>query len=532
MGVKKQKQPTPTVVLYDTTLRDGSQAEDISFTVEDKVRIAQKIDALGIQYIEGGWPGSNPKDIRFFSEIRNVHLKHARIVAFGSTTKAGTAPEKDSNLKSLIKAQTRVATIFGKSWDVHVKAALRIKLSENLKLIADTIQYLKPKFAQVFYDAEHFFDGFKDNPHYAMQTIKAAAQSGADCIVLCDTNGGTLTHEMREIIEEVKTQITDTPLGIHTHNDSELAVANSLIAVQLGVSQVQGTINGLGERCGNANLCSIIPNLTLKLNYNCVTKPQLAKLQEVSRFVYELANLQPRKHQPYVGSSAFAHKGGVHVSAIRKKPETYEHISPDLVGNVQRVLISELAGRSNVIQKAQEFKLNISKGDSAVHEIVEQLKHLESEGFQFEGAEASFELLMMEALGTKRQYFELVGFRVINERREGEHPLCEATIMVTVEGKTEHTAALGNGPVNALDNALRKSLEKFYPRLKETTLIDYKVRVLSSGEGTGSKVRVLVETGDKVNKWGTVGVSENIIEASWQALVDSINYKLYQDEKS
>ena len=531
MGVKKQKQRTPTITLYDTTLRDGSQAEDISFTVEDKVRIAQKIDELGIHYIEGGWPGSNPKDMRFFSEIRSVPLKHAQIVAFGSTAKAGTPPEKDRNLKSLIRANTKVVTIFGKSWDVHVKEVLRIKLSENAKLIADTIKYLKPRFAQVFYDAEHFFDGFKANPRYAVQTIKAAAQSGADCIILCDTNGGTLSHEMREIIEEVKQKIPGTPLGIHTHNDSELAVANSLLAVQLGVSQVQGTINGIGERCGNANLCSIIPNLTLKLNYSCVTKPQLAKLQEVSRFVYELANLQPRKHQPYVGSSAFAHKGGVHVSAIRKKPETYEHISPDQVGNVQRVLISELAGRSNIMQKAQEFNINISSGDPAVHAIVEQLKHLESEGFQFEGAEASFELLMMEALGTKRKYFELVGFRVINERREGEHPVCEATIMVTVEGKTEHTAALGNGPVNALDNALRKSLEKFYPRLKETTLIDYKVRVLSSGEGTGSKVRVLVETGDKVNKWGTVGVSENIIEASWQALVDSINYKLYHDEK-
>jgi len=530
MVEKKQNQLTPTVTLYDTTLRDGSQAEDISFSVEDKLRIAQKIDELGIDYIEGGWPGSNPKDIRFFREIKSVPLKHAQIVAFGSTAKAGSVPEKDSNLQSLIEAKTGVVTIFGKSWDVHVRAALRIKLSENVKLIADTIKFLKPKFAEIFYDAEHFFDGFRANPRYAIQTVKAAAESGADCIILCDTNGGTLPHQLREIIEEVKKQVPGTSLGIHTHNDSEVAVANSLIAVQLGMSQVQGTINGIGERCGNANLCSIIPNLTLKLNYNCVTNLQLAKLQEVSRFVYELANLQPRKHQPYVGSSAFAHKGGVHVSAIRKKPETYEHIAPGLVGNVQRVLISELAGRSNILQKAQEFKINLSSDDPAVHEIVERLKHLESEGFQFEGAEASFELMMMEALGTKQTYFELVGFRVINERREGEPPICEATIMVTVEGKKEHTAALGNGPVNALDNALRKSLEKFYPRLKETTLIDYKVRVLSSGEGTGSKVRVLVETGDKINKWGTVGVSENIIEASWQALVDSINYKLSRDK--
>jgi 2-isopropylmalate synthase len=526
----KQEKVMQEVKLYDTTLRDGTQAEDISFTVEDKLRIAKKIDELGIHYIEGGWPGSNPKDMRFFKEVQEIPLKHAQIVAFGSTVKAGTVPEEDRNLKSLIKAKTGVITIFGKSWDVHVKSALRITLKENVKLIADTITYLKKQCAQVFFDAEHFFDGCKANPSYAFQTVKAASQSGADCVILCDTNGGTLPDQLCAMIKEVKRHVPKTQLGIHTHNDSELAVANSIAAVQLGIRQVQGTINGIGERCGNANLCSIIPNLALKLNYKCINKKQLAKLQEVSRFVYELANLQPLKHQPYVGRSAFAHKGGIHVSAIRKNPETYEHVSPDLVGNVQRVLISDLSGKSSVMQKAKEFKLNISSRDPVVHEIVEQLKYLESEGFQFEGAEASFELMMMEALGTKRNYFELVGFRVINERREGEHPVCEATIMVKVEGRTEHTAALGNGPVNALDNALRKSLEKFYPQLKETSLIDYKVRVLSSGEGTGSKVRVLVETGDSKFKWGTVGVSENIIEASWQALVDSINYKLSRDE--
>jgi 2-isopropylmalate synthase len=519
------------VILYDTTLRDGCQAEDISFTVEDKVRIARKLDELGVHYIEGGWPGSNPKDIKFFREIRGISLKHARVVSFGSTARAGTLPEEDRNLKSLINSKTDVVTIFGKSWDIHVKYALRIKLSENIKLISNTIKYLKKHFSEVFFDAEHFFDGFKADREYALQTVKEASKAGADCIILCDTNGGTLPHQLSDAIEEVKKHITGTPLGIHTHNDSELAVANSITAVQLGISQVQGTINGIGERCGNADLCSIIPNLKLKLNYNCISKKQLAKLQEVSRFVYELANLQPLKHQPYVGSSAFAHKGGVHVSAIQRKPETYEHISPELVGNVQRVLISDLSGKSNIMQKAKEFKVNISSKDPVVHEIVERLKNLESQGFQFEGAEASFELLMMEALGTKRKYFELVGFRIINERRKGEHPVCEATIMVKVGGRTEHTAALGNGPVNALDNALRKSLEKFYPQLKETELIDYKVRVLSTGEGTASNVRVLVETGDKKHKWGTVGVSENIIEASWQALVDSINYKLYKDER-
>ena len=519
------------VKLYDTTLRDGCQAEDVSFTVEDKVRIAKKLDELGIHYIEGGWPGSNPKDMRFFKEIRGIPQKHAKIVSFGSTARAGIVLEEDRNLKSLINSKTSVVTIFGKSWDIHVKDALHIKLTENIKLISDTINYLKKHFAEVFFDAEHFFDGFKANSQYALQTVKEASQAGADCIALCDTNGGTLPHQLSDIIKEVKKHIIKTPLGIHTHNDSELAVANSIVAVQLGISHVQGTINGLGERCGNANLCSIIPNLKLKLNCNCVSKKQLTKLQEVSRFVFELANIQPLKHQPYVGNSAFAHKGGVHVSAIQKRPETYEHVSPELVGNVQRVLISELSGKSSILQKAKEFKVNISSRDPVVHEIVERLKDLESQGFQYEGAEASFELLMMEALGTKRRYFDLVDFRVINERREGEHPLCEATIMVKVGGKTEHTAALGNGPVNALDNALRKALEKFYPQLKEAELVDYKVRVLSSGEGTASKVRVLVETGDKKHRWGTVGVSENIIEASWQALVDSINYKLYKDER-
>jgi 2-isopropylmalate synthase len=407
------------VKLYDTTLRDGTQSEDISFTVEDKVRIARKLDELGVHYIEGGWPGSNPKDIKFFREIRGIPLKQSKIVSFGSTARVGTLPEEDRNIKALINAKTNVVTIFGKSWDIHVKYALRIKLSENIKIISDTIKYLKKHISEVFFDAEHFFDGFIADPEYALQTVREASKAGADCIVLCDTNGGTLPHQLSDIINEVKKHITKTPLGIHTHNDSELAVANSILAIQLGISQVQGTINGIGERCGNANLCSIISNLRLKLNCNCITKRQLAKLQEVSRFIYELANLQPLKHQPFVGNSAFAHKGGIHVSAIQRKPETYEHISPELVGNVQRVLISDLSGKSSIIQKAKEFKVNISSKDPVVHEIVEKLKNLESQGFQYEGAEASFELLMMEALGTKRKYFELVGFRIINERREG-----------------------------------------------------------------------------------------------------------------
>jgi len=522
--------PARHVKIYDTTLRDGSQSEDISFSVEDKIRIARRLDDLGVHYIECGWPASNPKDHEFFKEIADYAFKEARIVSFGSTARPGTPPEKDHNLRSLITCSADAVTIFGKAWDVHVREALRIELRSNLNLIGESLKFLKHHCPEVIFDAEHFFDGYKANPRYALEVLRSAEQAGVECIVLCDTNGGTLCHEIQEIIREVKRHIT-TPLGIHTHNDSGLAVANSILAIQLGVTHVQGTINGIGERCGNANLCSIIPNLKLKLNIDCISSENLSKLCDVSRFVFELANMQPQSHQPFVGSSAFAHKAGIHVSAIKKNPETYEHIPPGKVGNIQRVLISDLAGKSTILYKAKEFNIDIDSKDPRVQEILSQLKDLENNGYQFEGAEASFELLMNEALGTKRKYFSLVGFRVINEKRLEEHPLCEATIMVNVEGEAEHTAALGNGPVNALDNALRKALEKFYPQIGETELIDYKVRVLDSGEGTGSKVRVLIETTDKKDRWGTVGVSENIIEASWQALVDSITYKLYKDAK-
>jgi len=518
------------IKIYDTTLRDGSQAEDISFSVEDKIRIAKRLDDLGIHYIEGGWPGSNPRDQKFFKEVMNYPFKHAKIVSFGSTTRPGTLPEKDHNLRSLISSHTPLITIFGKTWDIHVREALRIDLRSNLSLISQSLKFLKLHCPEVFFDAEHFFDGYKANPAYAREVLKKAQDAGADCIILCDTNGGTLCQELQEIIREVKRHIS-TPLGIHTHNDSELAVANSILAIQLGITQVQGTINGLGERCGNANLCSIIPNLKLKLNIDCIPSDKLTKLCDISRFVFELANMQPLSHQPFVGSSAFAHKAGIHVSAIKRNPETYEHISPERVGNIQRVLISDLAGKSNILYKAKEYNIDIASRDPAVQKILSNLKELENKGYQFEGAEASFELLMKDALGTQKSYFKLVGFRVINEKRLDEKPYCEATIMVNVGGKAEHTAALGNGPVNALDNALRKALEKFYPQIKKTELVDYKVRVLDSGQGTASKVRVLIETGDKKDTWGTVGVSENIIEASWQALVDSINYKLYKDEK-
>lgn len=522
--------PMSLVKLYDTTLRDGTQAEDISFLLEDKIRIALKLDEMGIHYIEGGWPGSNPKDVAFFKEIKKEKLYRAKIAAFGSTRRAKVTPDKDQNIRTLVQAEPDVVTIFGKTWDFHVHEALRISLDENLELIFDSLEYLKANVSEVFYDAEHFFDGYKANPEYAIKTLKAAEQAKTDCIVLCDTNGGTLPFEISQIIKEVRKHIK-TPLGIHTHNDSECAVANSLVAVNEGIVQVQGTINGFGERCGNANLCSIIPALKLKMKRECISDDQLRKLSELSRFVYELTNLSPNKHQAYVGKSAFAHKGGVHVSAIQRHPETYEHLRPELVGNSTRVLISDLSGRSNILAKAEEFNINLDSKDPVTLEILDNIKEMEHRGYQFEGAEASFELLMKRALGTHRKFFSVIGFRVIDEKRhEEQKPLSEATIMVKVGGKVEHTAAEGNGPVNALDNALRKALEKFYPRLKEVKLVDYKVRVLPAGQGTASATRVLIESADKDSRWGTVGVSDNIVDASYQALLDSIEYKLHKDE--
>jgi 2-isopropylmalate synthase len=517
--------------LYDTTLRDGTQAEEVSFLVEDKIRIARKLDELGIHYIEGGWPGSNPKDIAFFKEIKKESLFRAKIAAFGSTRRAKTTPEKDHNLQTLIQAEPDAITIFGKTWDFHVREALRISEDENLQLIYDSLVYLKQNVAEVFYDAEHFFDGYKANPEYALKTLKAAQEAGADCIVLCDTNGGTLPQEIPPIMAEVKKAITAT-VGIHTHNDGGCAVANSLLAVDCGAEQVQGTINGFGERCGNANLCSIIPALQLKMGLACLRDGQLARLREVSRYVYELANLVPNNHQPYVGNSAFAHKGGVHVSAIQRHPETYEHIRPELVGNVTRVLVSDLSGRSNILAKAQQFNINLDSKDPITIEILDKIKDLENKGYQFEGAEASFELLMRRALGTVRQYFSVIGFRVIDCKRHGEDkPLSEATVQVKVGGKIEHTAAEGNGPVNALDNALRKALENFYPQIKDMRLLDYKVRVLPAGRGTASVTRVLIESGDPKMRWGTVGVSDNIIDASYQALVDALQFKLLKEQE-
>jgi len=518
------------VEIYDTTLRDGAQSEDVALSVEDKLRITEKLDELGVHYIEGGYPAANIKDAEYFKRVRKLRLKNSKVVAFGSTHRPKQRPSRDSAISALLEASTGYITVFGKTWDLHVREALRVPLKENLQIIYDTISYLKARSEKVFYDAEHFFDGYKNNPEYALETINSALSAGADCIVLCDTNGGTLPDELRSIVKAVIKGVK-AQFGIHAHNDSECAVANSIIAVRAGVMQVQGTINGLGERCGNANLCSVIPNLQIKEGIRCISDEQLKMLREISRFVNEIANLRHFKRQPFVGDSAFAHKAGIHVSAVLKNPQTYEHIRPELVGNSHRVLVSDLAGKSNIIRKAQEFGISLDPQSAHVASIVQTLKDLENQGFQFEAAEASFELLMKKALGLHKKFFDLIGFRVIVEKRkENEPPLSEATIMLKVGGSIEHTAATGNGPVNALDNALRKALEKFYPSLKRVKLHDYKVRVLTAGKGTSAKVRVLIESGDDSHRWGTVGVSENIIEASYQALLDSIEYKLLKEE--
>ncbi|MFA5353492.1 MAG: citramalate synthase [Thermodesulfovibrionales bacterium] len=519
------------IEIYDTTLRDGSQAEEISLSVEDKLRITERLDDLGVAYIEGGWPGSNPKDAEYFKKVRKLSLESSVVVAFGSTHRPKHKAEDDQTLRTLIESGARVITIFGKTWDFHVTEAFKIPLEENLEIIHNSVSHLKKHAEKVFFDAEHFFDGFRDNPEYAIKCLQAAKDGGADCLVLCDTNGGTLPHDIRAVMQMVKNSVKAN-IGIHAHNDSDCAVANSVIAVQEGAIQVHGTINGIGERCGNANLCSVIPNLQIKMGLPCIPEDRMVRLRETSRFVSEIANLRHFTRQPFVGDSAFAHKAGVHVSAIRKRPETYEHMQPELVGNSRRILVSDQAGKSNILRKAEEVNIRLRPDSPELQGILDRLKDLEHQGFQFEGAEASFELLLKKELGLHRRFFDLIGFRVIDEKRkEKEDPYSEATIMVKVGKSIEHTAATGNGPVNALDNALRKALEKFYPELKTVRLHDYKVRVLTAGKGTLAKVRVLIESGDDESKWGTVGISENIIEASWQALVDSIDYKLLKEKE-
>ncbi|MBN1898338.1 MAG: citramalate synthase [Spirochaetes bacterium] len=509
---------------YDTTLRDGTQAEGVSFSLEDKLRITEILDKMGIHYIEGGWPGSNPKDIEYFKNASRLKLKNAKVSAFGSTRYHKNKPENDPNIQALIDAKVPVSCIFGKTWDFHVEEALKVSLETNLDMIHSSVKYLKSKGKEVVYDAEHFFDGYKSNPSYSLKTLQAALDGGADNISLCDTNGGTLPHEIEKIIQTVKKQFTNIPLGIHAHNDSEMAVANSIAAVQQGVIMVHGTINGIGERCGNANLCSIIPNIEVKMGIRSLSPQQLKMLFEVSRFVSELANLTHNHRLPFIGDSAFAHKGGIHVSAVQKDPHTYEHIDPKLVGNRRRVLVSELSGKSNILFKAEELGVDLKDAEHLPKKVVQEIKRLENEGFEFEGAEGSFELLIKKASGEYKPLFNLKNYRLIIERQTNGAMVSEATIKLEVNGKEIHSVAEGNGPVNALDNALRKALKSVYPEIKKVFLCDYKVRVLGSKKGTSARVRVLIESKADGKIWGTVGASENIIEASWQALVDSIEY--------
>src|SRR5579872_988639 len=513
------------IALYDTTLRDGTQGAGITLSADDKLRIAERLDEFGIDYIEGGWPGSNPKDLEFFERAQARTWRHARLTAFGSTRRAGIPPEQDENLRLIVAAGTPVAVVFGKSWDLHVREALHTTPEENLRMIEDSVRFLQTRGLEVVYDAEHYFDGWKAHPEYALATIVAARRGGAAVVVLCDTNGGRLPFEIRAGVEAAHAAV-DGPLGIHAHNDGELGVANTLVAVQAGATHVQGTINGIGERCGNANLVSIIPNLQLKMGRRCVPDASLGRLGELARYVSELANMAPDEYQPFVGRNAFAHKGGVHVSAVMAHPATYEHIVPESVGNRRRVVVSDLSGRANVLYKAQEMGVDLSKDRPEARAILAELKRLEHEGFQFEGAEASFELLMRRTLGQHRPAFSLLGLRVLAEKRGDGTSVSEASIRVAVDGLEEHTAAEGNGPVHALDRALRKALERFYPEIGRVRLVDYKVRVLNADAATAARVRVLIQSTDGVRTWGTVGVSENVVEASWQALVDSLEYVL------
>ncbi len=521
------------VEIYDTTLRDGAQREGISLSVADKIQIVKLLDEMGIDYVEGGWPGSNPKDMDFFNRVPEIPLQQIKIAAFGSTRHAHSNVSSDDNVRALLEANTPVITVVGKSWDFHVSHALGTTMEENLAMISDTLCYFKKKGRMVVFDAEHFFDGYKSNPRYAMDTIKAAAESGVDTVVLCDTNGGTMPLDVQKIIREVKKEM-DIPLGIHAHNDSGMGIANSILALQSGAVHVQGTINGYGERCGNADLCIIIPNIQFKLNFKKLKAWQLKKLTKMSKIVAELANMIPQDNQPYVGRNAFTHKGGIHVDAVSKHTQTYEHANPEEVGNKRRVLVSELAGKSNILFKARENKIEILNNHfPEAKEVLHNLKKMEHEGYQFEGADGSFELLIWKTLKTYKPLFKLEGIRVIvDKQRQGDELYVEATIKVSVENRLVHTAAEGEGPVNALDNALRKALEEFYPEIKKMKLIDYKVRVMDGKDGTAARVRVLITSQNKNKKWGTVGVSENIIEASWIALVDSIEYGLLCDRSS
>ncbi len=521
------------ILLYDTTLRDGAQGEGVSFSLPGRLRLAARLDRFGVDYIEGGYAGSNPADMAFFAQARGLNLRHARLVAFGSTRRKRLRAQDDPYVSALLAAGTPAVAVVGKTWALHVRDVLRTTPAENRAMIADTIGLLKDRGRETFFDAEHFFDGYREDPDFALAALGAAAGAGADLLVLCDTNGGTLPHDVHAIVHQVRAAFPLARLAIHAHNDAGLAVANSLEAVRAGAVCVQGTINGYGERCGNANLCAVIPSLPLKMGFACGGPGQLANLRELSLFVDDLANLRPDPKAPYVGESAFSHKGGPHVHAVRRNPRTFEHIQPEKVGNRRRVLVSELAGGTNVLLKAIELGAGRAiQSRQGARDVLRALKELESRGYAFEAADASFRILIQKVLKEHRPFFELEGFRVIVEKRGKDEPcLSEATIKVRVKGEVEHTAAEGDGPVNALDTALRKALLRFYPDIAKVLLTDFRVRILDPREATAAKTRVLIESSDGEATWGTVGVSGNIIEASWEALVDSVEYKLFRDEE-
>jgi 2-isopropylmalate synthase len=518
------------ITIYDTTLRDGMQAEGVSFSLEDKLAIARSLDKLGVQYIEGGYAASNAKEMQFFQEAAKLGLKNARIAAFGNTRRADCKVEDDASLNAILSCGAPVATLVGKTWDLHVKAVLGCSLEENLILCNESVRHLKGKGLEVVFDAEHFFDGYKENPEYAMKVLAAAAEAGVDGLALCDTNGGSLPEEVFEITRHVCETFRSVTVGMHAHNDTDCATANSLAAVRAGARQVQGTINGLGERCGNADLCSVIAGLAFKMGHDVLPPEQLKMLTETSRYVFEIANLAPATNLPYVGSSAFAHKAGLHVDALRKNKRTYEHIAPELVGNERRFLISELSGKSNILAELEKAKLTQDK--MLARKILTRVQELENEGYQFEAANASFGLLVRKVLGTFKPSFELIKYHVAVEKKHQDGVVTEATVKLRVDDRVEHVVGEGDGPINALDAALRKSLSAFYPAINDVQLIDYKVRVVNARAGTAARVRVVIESRDKTSVWGTVGVSENVIEASWLALVDSVEHKLHQGGSS
>lgn len=523
--ITKREMRMASIKIYDTTLRDGTQSEGVSLSCDDKLRIAQRLDELGVAYIEGGWPGSNPKDVEFFQRTGELDLEHAKIAAFGSTCRVGSDPAEDANIQALLEAETPVCTVVGKTWTLHVTDVLRTTLDENLRLIDESLAYLKSQGKEVIYDAEHFFDGYKANPEYAVKTLQAAANGGADCVVLCDTNGGTLPWEIARIMNEVRASLPEVELGIHTHNDGECAVANTLAAVAEGAVHVQGTINGYGERCGNANLCSIVPDLELKMGHVCLPEGNLPDLFDAARFVAEVANMNFDEHAAYVGRSAFAHKGGIHVAAMRRNIHSYQHINPILVGNEMRTVVSELSGRGNLLSKAEELGLEAGNKEAVVG-VLQEIKELEARGFSFEAAEASVAMMMRRQHPDYQSPFELIDYSATVEHRDGRGVFAEATVKVRVGDEIHHTVAEGNGPVNALDAALRKALVPVYPRLADFQLADYKVRILDGNNGTAATTRVLIDTQNGHTRWSTVGASTNIIEASWRALADSIEYGL------